>query len=123
MLNQHQALGHHLAIHPKQIAQLAIFQLDTLNLEQRIGYELEDNPFLDENDHEIAMWVHTGVKGNRKAMKYMVNSITIAMYKLLPLTPLSMIILIINKRASVLPEAPVVSFFPTLELPRSGTRV
>lgn len=54
MLNQHQTLRQHLTITPKQIAQLAIFQLDTLNLEQRIGYELEDNPFLDEVEHEIA---------------------------------------------------------------------
>ncbi|MCC6287426.1 MAG: RNA polymerase factor sigma-54 [Chitinophagaceae bacterium] len=53
MLNQHQSIGQHLTINPKQIAQLAVFQLDTLNLKQRIEYEIEENPFLDKTDNAV----------------------------------------------------------------------
>lgn len=53
MLLQNTSMRQQLSFNPRQIAQLAIFQLDQLSLEQRIQNELADNPFLEEVTHTV----------------------------------------------------------------------
>lgn len=48
MLHQHLTQKQHLKILPQQIQLLNLFHLNTLELEQRIQQEIEENPLLDE---------------------------------------------------------------------------
>jgi RNA polymerase sigma-54 factor len=53
MINQHLAQKQRLKILPQQIQLLNFFHLNTLELEQRIQQELEDNPLLDDQKNEF----------------------------------------------------------------------
>ena len=53
MINQHLAQKQRLKILPQQIQLLNFFHLNTLELEQRIQQELEDNPLLEDNKTEF----------------------------------------------------------------------
>jgi len=53
MLNQHLAQKQRLKILPQQIQLLNFFHLNTLELEQRILQEIEDNPLLDDQKNEF----------------------------------------------------------------------
>src|SRR5215213_8601263 len=52
MMNQRLAQKQKLKILPQQIQLLNFFHLNTLELEQRIQQELEDNPLLDDQKNE-----------------------------------------------------------------------
>ncbi|MGN6438223.1 MAG: RNA polymerase factor sigma-54 [Agriterribacter sp.] len=58
MLTQSKLLKHQLTLNPRQLAQLHLYQLDQLQLLQRIAIEIEENPFLEEpvqeEEHEHA---------------------------------------------------------------------
>src|SRR2546423_15129090 len=66
MLNQHLAQKQHLRILPQQIQLLNLFHLNTLELEQRIQQEIEENPLLEEvpAEDDISM-----EKYNREALQ------------------------------------------------------
>lgn len=49
MLYQHLAQKQQLKIHPQQLQMLHLFHLNTLELEQRIQNELEENPLIEQN--------------------------------------------------------------------------
>jgi RNA polymerase sigma-54 factor len=53
MINQHLAQKQRLKILPQQIQLLNFFHLNTLELEQRIQQEIEDNPLLDDQKNEF----------------------------------------------------------------------
>src|SRR5688572_20682510 len=53
MINQHLAQKQRLKILPQQIQLLNFFHLNTLELEQRILQEIEDNPLLDDQKNEF----------------------------------------------------------------------
>ncbi len=53
MINQHLAQKQRLKILPQQIQLLNFFHLNTLELEQRIQQELEDNPLLDDQKNDF----------------------------------------------------------------------
>ena len=53
MINQQLAQKQRLKILPQQIQLLNFFHLNTLELEQRIQQELEDNPLLDDQKNEF----------------------------------------------------------------------
>lgn len=53
MLNQHLAQKQRLKILPQQIQLLNFFHLNTLELEQRIQQEIEDNPLLEDQKNEF----------------------------------------------------------------------
>ncbi|HEU0065460.1 MAG TPA: RNA polymerase sigma-54 factor, partial [Flavisolibacter sp.] len=53
MLNQHLAQKQRLKILPQQIQLLNFFHLNTLELEQRIQQEVEDNPLLEDQKNEF----------------------------------------------------------------------
>lgn len=53
MLNQHLAQKQRLKILPQQIQLLNFFHLNTLELEQRIQQEIEDNPLLDDQKNDF----------------------------------------------------------------------
>jgi RNA polymerase sigma-54 factor len=59
MINQHLAQKQRLKILPQQIQLLNFFHLNTLELEQRIQQELEDNPLLDDQKNEFEPEVET----------------------------------------------------------------
>lgn len=52
MLTQSRLLKHQLTLNPRQLAQLHLYQLDQLQLLQRIAIEIEENPFLEESLQE-----------------------------------------------------------------------
>jgi len=55
MLYQHIAQKQQLKIHPQQLQMLHLFHLNTMELEQRIQQEIEENPMIEENkDQESA---------------------------------------------------------------------
>ncbi|HVK97166.1 MAG TPA: RNA polymerase factor sigma-54 [Flavisolibacter sp.] len=53
MINQHLAQKQRLKILPQQIQLLNFFHLNTLELEQRIQQEIEDNPLLEDQKNEL----------------------------------------------------------------------
>ncbi len=53
MINQHLGQKQRLKILPQQIQLLNFFHLNTLELEQRIAQEIEDNPLLDDQKNEF----------------------------------------------------------------------
>ena len=53
MINQHLAQKQRLKILPQQIQLLNFFHLNTLELEQRISQEIEDNPLLDDQKNDF----------------------------------------------------------------------
>lgn len=53
MINQHLGQKQRLKILPQQIQLLNFFHLNTLELEQRISQEIEDNPLLDDQKNEF----------------------------------------------------------------------
>ena len=53
MINQHLAQKQRLKILPQQIQLLNFFHLNTLELEQRIMQEIEDNPLLEDQKNEF----------------------------------------------------------------------
>jgi RNA polymerase sigma-54 factor len=53
MINQHLAQKQRLKILPQQIQLLNFFHLNTLELEQRISQEIEDNPLLEDQKNEF----------------------------------------------------------------------
>ncbi|HEX6334209.1 MAG TPA: RNA polymerase sigma-54 factor, partial [Flavisolibacter sp.] len=53
MINQRLAQKQRLKILPQQIQLLNFFHLNTLELEQRIQQELEDNPLLEDQKNEF----------------------------------------------------------------------
>ena len=53
MINQRLAQKQRLKILPQQIQLLNFFHLNTLELEQRIQQELEENPLLDDQKNEF----------------------------------------------------------------------
>src|SRR5687768_16714814 len=53
MINQHLAQKQRLKILPQQIQLLNFFHLNTLELEQRIQQEIEDNPLLEDQKNEF----------------------------------------------------------------------
>jgi len=53
MINQHLAQKQRLKILPQQIQLLNFFHLNTLELEQRISQEMEDNPLLEDQKNEF----------------------------------------------------------------------
>ena len=52
MINQHLAQKQRLKILPQQIQLLNFFHLNTLELEQRIQQELQENPLLEETSSD-----------------------------------------------------------------------
>jgi len=53
MINQHLGQKQKLKILPQQIQLLNFFHLNTLELEQRIQQEIEDNPLLEDQKNEF----------------------------------------------------------------------
>ncbi|HET7896252.1 MAG TPA: RNA polymerase sigma-54 factor, partial [Flavisolibacter sp.] len=53
MINQHLAQKQRLKILPQQIQLLNFFHLNTLELEQRIQQEIEDNPLLEDQKNDF----------------------------------------------------------------------
>ena len=53
MMNQRLAQKQRLKILPQQIQLLNFFHLNTLELEQRIQQEIEDNPLLEDQKNEF----------------------------------------------------------------------
>ncbi|RYF87409.1 MAG: RNA polymerase sigma-54 factor, partial [Chitinophagaceae bacterium] len=53
MINQHLAQKQRLKILPQQIQLLNFFHLNTLELEQRISQEIEDNPLLEDQKNDF----------------------------------------------------------------------
>src|SRR5919107_190855 len=53
MINQHLGQKQRLKILPQQIQLLNFFHLNTLELEQRIQQEIEDNPLLEDQKNEF----------------------------------------------------------------------
>src|SRR5688572_612196 len=49
MLYQHITQKQQLKIHPQQLQMLHLFHLNTMELEQRIQQEIEENPMIEEN--------------------------------------------------------------------------
>src|SRR3954470_2220210 len=53
MLYQHLVQKQQLKIHPLQLQMLNLFHLNTIELEQRIQQELEENPIIEEKKEEV----------------------------------------------------------------------
>ena len=54
MLYQHITQKQQLKIHPQQLQMLHLFHLNTMELEQRITQEIEENPMIEENKEQEA---------------------------------------------------------------------